>query len=333
MSAKLLAAQVAAAFGLPEPTGWRDLSSGWTRNLRLDVPGTGALVARVHGSSTSPERLAAIHSARRAVAEAGIPAVPPLATPDGSEIVKLPDGDLAELEPYVEWDSQMNSVPLLQKGFAILARTHDALRSAPIPPAGRTAPRANHIDSEVAADATHRGAERMRGWNDFVMSRFADRVTNHVDAVDAAEEPLRDRQVRQVVHGDFWDNNVLFRNGEPAVLLDFDFMAERPRIDDLALTLYFFLLEPGKALPTADDRKQVRRFLDAYDAATVMKLSADERAALPLAIARQPAWSVGRWILELDDHGAREHAAYAVGELPVAQAILAELPQWQEALA
>ncbi|HVX43544.1 MAG TPA: phosphotransferase [Mycobacteriales bacterium] len=323
-----LVAQIAAAFGLAEPTAHTDLSAGWTTNLRLEVPGRGSLIARVH-TRTPADRLAAIQHARRVVAAAGIPALPPISPPD---FVQLAGGSLVELEPYIEWNAKMNTVPLLEKGFGVLARTHDALRKSAIPDAGRTAPRANHIAAEDAAEATRRGAARMRGWGDPVLSRFADRVERHIDAVSAAELPLQPAQLRQLGHGDFWDDNVLFRDGELVALLDFDFLAERPRIDDLALTLYFFLLEPGRALPTAADRAQVRRFVAAYDAATDRPLSAAERAALPLAIARQPAWSVGRWIVGLDEPEAREHAADAIGELPVAQAILAELPQWQDAL-
>ena len=327
-----LVAEVAERFGLAAPASWQDLGGGWTTNLRLDYRGQDAVVARIHRRHTSAARLAAIQAARVAVIAAGIPAVGFRTTPDGSPFIRLDGGRLVELEPYVEWNEQMNTVPLLERGFAILARVHDALRDAPIPGAGRSVIYANHIYSDEAAAATRQGAERIRGWNDFVLSRFADRVVGHIDAVDAAEAPLRAQQLMQVVHGDFWDNNVLFRDGQLAALLDFDFMAERPRIDDLALTAYFYLLDPHKGFPSAADRRQLRRFVDAYDSATSMKLSAAERAALPLAIARQPGWSVGRWINDLDEPRAREHAEYAVGELPVAQAVLAELPLWQDAL-
>ena len=71
----------------------------------------------------------------------------------------------------------------------------------------------------------------------------------------------------------------------------------------------------------------------AYDRGTEQPLSPDERAALPLAIARQPAWSIGRHVVELDDEPARAHAREAMAELPVAEAIMADLPGWQDALA
>lgn len=289
-------------------------------------------MARVHGVYTAPDRLAAVQAARVAVADAGLPAVRPLDTPSGRSFRRLGNGRLVEVEPFVTWNERMNTAPRLEAGFGVLGRLHDALRNAAIPAAGETATAANHLHAEVAVEASRRGADRIRGWGDGVLTGLADRAVRHLEAVAEAEAPLLDRQLTQLVHGDFWDNNIVFRDGRLAAILDFDFLASRHRIDDLALTVYFFLLEPGRALPTAADRAQVRRFVDAYDAGTTMPLAPEERAMLPLAIARQPAWSLGHWALVLDDQDARQHVNHVVGELPVAQAVLAELPAWQEAL-
>ncbi|MFC7619190.1 phosphotransferase enzyme family protein [Microlunatus sp. GCM10028923] len=328
----VLVAEIAERYGLERPTGWSDLGGSWTTNLKLTFRERAALVARIHGAYTSPDRLTAVQAARIAVADAGLPAIRPLDTPSGPSFVRLGNGRLAELEPFVDWNQRMKTGPLLEAGFGVLARLHDALRDASIPAAGETATAANHLHSEVALEASRRGADRIRGWRDTVLTGLADRAVRHLEAVDRAEQPLRAGQLTQLVHGDFWDNNVLFHDGRLAAVLDFDFMAVRPRIDDLALTVYFVLLEPGRALPTAEDRAQVRRYLDAYDAAASIRLSAEERAMLPLAVARQPAWSLGRWAVDLDDHDARQHVNHVVGELPVAQAVLAELPAWQDAL-
>ena len=43
------------------------------------------------------------------------------------------------------------------------------------------------------------------------------------------------RADRQLVHGDFWDDNGLFREGRIVLVTDLDFMGVRPRVDDLAL--------------------------------------------------------------------------------------------------
>lgn len=321
-----LVERISVEYGLS--TGaWHRLTSGWTTNLYVD-PG---FVVRVHAADTSAARLTAMQAARRAVLDAGIPAVPPLSTSDGHTFVTSPDGRLVEVERYVAWDARMNTVPLLETGFALLARTHDALRTATLPAAAETAVRANHIAAAHAAEATHRGAERIRSWGDPALSAYADAVSAHIGVVAAAEALLADLPT-QVVHGDFWDDNVLFGDAEPAAVLDFDFMAKRPRIDDLALTAYFYFLEPGMPPPGEAARNQLRRFVDAYDSAAAVPLSAAERAALPLAIARQPAWSVGRWVVELPEPDAIAHATAAATEFRVAQAIWAELPVWQAAL-
>ncbi len=326
-----LVAQIAGRYGRPVPVAWRDLGGSWTTNLLLEYDGN-PLVARIHQSSTSPERLAAVQAARLAVIEAGIPAVRPLCTADGHSYVTLGDTVVAELEPYVPWELRMNTEPLLVAGFGMLAQVHDALRTAAIPPAGHTVRYANHIHSADALDATRRGVARIRSWGRPKLNEFADLVLAHIEAVDAAERPLRSGQRVQLVHGDWWDNNVLFRDGRIALVLDFDFMADRARIDDLALSAYFFALQPGKGRPGPADRAQLRRFVEAYDAAASVPLSAAERAALPLAMARQPAWSVGRWVVELPEREAIEHASAAAAELPVAQAILADLEAWQAEL-
>jgi homoserine kinase type II len=134
------------------------------------------------------------------------------------------------------------------------------------------------------------------------------------------------------VHGDFWDNNVLFASNRIAAVLDFGFMAERPRVDDLALPFWFYLLEPGRGLPTSADQKVLRELIDAYDGASRAPLSTIERQSIPLAIARQPAWSIGRWVVDLEEGQAIRHALSAASELPVAQAIVDNVNAWQEAL-
>lgn len=83
----------------------------------------------------------------------------------------------------------------------------------------------------------------------------------------------------QLVHGDYWDNDVLFRSEQMVAVLDFDFAGVRPRVDDLALPLGY-LLESGHALA------EVRQLVDAYDSGTDRALTKDERAALPYAMAR-----------------------------------------------
>ena len=58
-------------------------------------------------------------------------------------------------------------------------------------------------------------------------------------------------------------------------------------------------------------------------------LSAAERAALPLAMARQPLSSIGGWVARLDDEvTARRHAARVGPELVAARQLMTELGRW-----
>lgn len=326
-----LVTKIASRFGLPRPDSWQVLSSSWTTNLRLDF-GDEMRVARVHQPWTDHDRLTAIQLVRRSARRAGLPTVLPIPDCSGETIITLDDGALAELEPYVVWDRRMNTPDLLISGFAALGRLHDVLDGIELPPGARVAPRANHLGSELAAELTRKGAERIRGWHDPRLTAYADEVVTHVQAVTAAEGSLAGQQTSQLVHGDYWDNNVLFAGNDLVALIDFDFMAVRWRVDDLALPIWFHLLEPDHGLPDDHDLDLVRRMLDAYDSGTARPLSHAERLALPLAIARQPAWSVGRWVLQLDEEDARRHARSASDEFPVARQIMINLHSWQAAL-
>lgn len=172
----------------------------------------------------------------------------------------------------------------------------------------------------------------MTSWNDPLLSDFASRAVEHVvDAISA--ERLIAASAQQVVHGDFWDDNVLFRGQQLAAVLDFGFMALRPRVDDLALPIWFLLLEPGRGLPTSRDRDDVAAMLDAYDRGAQVPLTADERRVLPLVVARQVGWVLGRWIRDLDIASAQQLASSAMrAELPVAVAVLSDLDAWQRDL-
>jgi Ser/Thr protein kinase RdoA (MazF antagonist) len=124
-----------------------------------------------------------------------------------------------------------------------------------------------------------------------VAEELADLVTQA-----ETETGLVSRLPRHLVQGDFWDDNVLFRGGRPVLLADFDFMEERARIDDLALTLHCARADLDAEGGLAEDRARLRRLIAGYDAGLDPPLSAAERAALPVAMARQPCRrSGGGW--------------------------------------
>ena len=328
-----LVESVVAAFSLPRPVHWVDLGGHWTTNLRFDYPDGSALVARAHRGVTTPERLVAIQSAKAVARGHGLPVPTTVAAPDGRGYSTLPDGTLVEVEAHVDWDTPMLAFPNLRQGFAALARLHDALRTLRPSTPVASPPHATYLDPDQVVEGVCRGASRMRGWGEPRFAELADDVQRHCEAVAGREERLRHDQVRQLVHGDFWDNNVVFRGRQLVGVLDFDFLGERDRIEELALTLWFSLLEAGNHPPGDEQVQQVRELVNTYDQCSGLKLSDAERERLPLALARQPAWIAGGWVPALDDSGARAQAADLAARLPTARVILADLSTWTSALA
>ena len=160
--------------------------------------------------------------------------------------------------------------------------------------------------------------------------RIADASDRLAESVAVAHEPFADLP-RQLVHGDFWDNNVLLRDSRPVLVGDFDFMAKRLRIDDLALTLAFTTDMLNDPLDVEEWRR-LTALVDRYDAGSTHPLTTTERAALPVAVARQPLWSIATWAAKLDDiTTARRHLRGHLATTQRGLAILAALPQYQDA--
>lgn len=177
---------------------------------------------------------------------------------------------------------------------------------------------------------TGRGTERMRRLDLALhpMADTADRLARELPEAATELPPLED----QWCHGDFWHDNVLFRGDDVALVADYGFMNRRPRIDDLALTLHFTACEidaAGAGRPS----DVLARLVDAYDGSAEQPLSDAERDALPLALARQPLWSIGAWAAQLDDPAeVRAHLHGHESALRFAEQVLADLDRWRRAL-
>ncbi len=241
---------------------------------------------------------------------------------------------LVEVEEYVERDADMDTWERVEAGLPVLARMHEALEPLKVSSESRVPRFVNHIQPEEALEATALGAARMRSWIEADnLKRLAESAEELARLVDEGEQELTLTLPRQLVHGDFWDNNVFFRDADMVLANDFDHMGERPRIDDLALTLYSHLEFPMEEGP----ERRMRRLcalVDAYDSGLASHLTSKERAALPLAIARQPLWSIGGWIATLDDDAtARSHADGMHAAVEFGLSLMRDLPRWQRALA
>jgi len=218
-------------------------------------------------------------------------------------------------------------------GLPLLGHIHSLLQPIDVGPSGRQPPFANHIDALEVLARTRQGVRRIRSWDptleELAVAEFAEKLAERLADL---EPELVPGLPRQFVHGDFWDNNVGFREGRPALVADFDVMGVRPRIDDLALTLYFAFSDLAPGDVSDETIGMLVNLIDAYDTGLDVPLSADERAALPIALARQPLWSIGGWVARLDDAAAaRAHAAHCGPALATSLRVLTELRRWRDA--
>jgi Ser/Thr protein kinase RdoA (MazF antagonist) len=292
-------------------------------------------VIRVYRPYVTETRLGDIHLVRRELTARGVPCPEVVATRYGQLWIML-DGRLVEVEHYVEHDANMDSWERLETGLPILGRIHTILRDVKVSADTRRPLFANHIEPHDALNRTLHGTRRIREWDNPSPAelRLADTAEELAHLVASAELDLVAALPRQLAHGDFWDNNVFFRDGRVVLVTDFDFMGERARIDDLALTLYFTCLKYPEDRLSDDRLRRLRGLLDAYASGLDDPLTGPEREALPLAIARQPLWSVGGWVALLDDEGsARRHAAEIVWDVEWALRVVCEIDRWQAAFA
>lgn len=324
---------VADAYGITVGDGIRDLGGSSNLNVRVD-DGDGSFVVRVYRQHVGPERLAAIQAVRRRLDQMEIPCNRTLPTLMGDSWISVA-GCLVELEQFVEHDADMNTWERLRTAMPTLARMHTALRDVELGEAGRAPRFANYLSSADSISLTAVGTARMRSWADVTLVELAtaDDADELARLVWEAERELVQRLPAQLVHGDFWDNNVFFRGDHLVFVTDFDYMGARPRTDDLALTLYFAALERMETPASDEQLSRLASLVDAYNEAAEAPLSETERAALPLAIARQPLWSIGGWVASLDsDESARLHAAGAAAEVAWALNVVGEAERWREAL-
>lgn len=319
------------AYGIECPTNPVDLGGSSCLNLLIgsaDEP----RVLRVYRPYVTTSRLNAIQLVRRELGAAGVPCPNLVLTLDERPYIVFHDR-LLEVERYTEYDAAMNTWERLEIGLTLLGRIHTILRDLDLSADGKAPEFANHVEASAALDGALRGTHRIRSWqpspDELQLTAAAEDLAHWVSSAEAC---FNMALPRQIVHGDYWDNNVLFHDGRVALVTDFDFMGERARIDDLALTLFYTCLEYYEESASDEQLRRLRRLLDAYDAGLDTPLTVTERLALPLAMARQPLWSFAVWIALLDDQrAARRHAAALMPEVKWALGVVREARRWQAA--
>ncbi len=326
-----LIAALCDGFGFDKLYAWRDLGGSSCLNLLMARKGA-RFVARVYRPYVTEARLTDIQGVRGLLKQWGIPCADVLPALSEAPYIRY-QGRLIEAERYVVHDGNMDTLPRLERALPLLGRMTSALRRVSgLSQDGMRPLFSNHMPFEQIQSATRKGCERIRSWNPNAYElQLAEASLRLASCVQQAGGGLFEGLPRQLAHGDFWDNNVLFLGETVALVEDFDFMGERRRIDDIALTLYYarnYLKNAG--IPESQHAAALKRLLNAYESGLDTPLAAGERAALPIAIASQPLWSIGGWIATLDsEHAARVHASDMLEYVEAAQRVLDHLAQWQ----
>lgn len=304
---------------------------GGSANLNLLVTdGRSLQVARVYRPFVTSQRVAALQAVRRHLARYGIPCAEPIPARGGRGWETF-QGRAVEVEPYLAAPAVMHTLPRVRTGLTVLGRIHALLQAFPADPAAAGPRFANYVAADGLVQAVATGTRRIRAWQpspaEARLADLADQLASTLAEQQHDPAPLR----RQLVHGDFWDNNVRFRRRQVALVTDFDFLGERPRTDDLALTLYYTSVD---ITDITRDPARLAELAGAYEAGLGTRLTQRERAATPLAMARQPLWSIAVWVALLDNQDtARRHLAATAPELTWALQLTGRITQVQDALA
>lgn len=303
---------------------WQVIVWGQTGTVYLPAAEAAVHISR---DEVTGGRVEALQRARARLAQNGVPVVDLLRSVGGAtwEIV---EGRVVEVEPWVHHDARMNTWPRLQQGAALLARVHNAWFDLDLGAEGEACTWANWISPVDVVVRCERAAQRLDTWHLEALG---------ADVVRLASFTAEDTSLpMQVVHGDFWDNNVYVRDEHLKAVTDFDFLGRRPRIDDLALMLYFADEHPyfhGITHRSAGTRiSDLVPLVRAYAQELAAPLSPTEVNALPHALARQPLWTYGKWLLEHPDQDvAHRDAVDTAPAVSRALEIMAEPERWAAA--
>lgn len=209
---------VGETYGVPVPTPPADLG-GYNLNLRV-----GDLVVRVMKPWVLPGRLDALQRLRSRLADEGLPVALPAPTAEGTSW--WPYGDrLVEASRWVPHDSAMDSPGRVETGIEVLEALHAALRRVPGDHRLATAPMPALLDDSAMYRSRARLRERLGP------APGLSAVEELLAALDP--EPLP----TQLGHGDFGHGNLLFDHGQVVAVLDFDLVALRSRVGDLAVAV------------------------------------------------------------------------------------------------
>ncbi|WP_095935499.1 phosphotransferase [Streptomyces sp. Tue6028] len=215
--------------------------------------------------TADPAAIVRQHRATQRLADLGVPVAPPLAGTDGRTVAVV-GGHAYALHPWIDGGhrhgGQLSTEQCTRLG-ALLGVVHAGLERV-MPAQGRTPARRAAcadpadtfalIDRLLAMVRRHRPAD---AFDELARHRLLERralLEQHAD-----RRPSHGGSVGWV-HGDFHPFNLLYRDGEPAAIVDWDRLGVQPRAEEAVRAAVIFFVRPIGSL----DLTKVRAYARAY---------------------------------------------------------------------
>jgi Ser/Thr protein kinase RdoA (MazF antagonist) len=248
-----------------------DLGGVMSLNIRL---GLTELVLRVHQPFVSRRRVLAVQEVRRRLAGLGL--VVPVPIPWRKAMVFRCGNRWAELEEYVPHERAEPLPGSYRWLFGALGTLHRALAAldvrVPRPLVATYAPPGSLRRWLPVTESAVQGDPEASD-TAWLLRDLVSRLGHHW--MPAARLPM------QVIHGDIRLSNVGRTPEGKTVYLDFGFLAQRPRIHDLAYSLAFMALAlGGHQAPERFAWQSIPGLVEEYEAAARTRLKEAERRAL-----------------------------------------------------
>ena len=257
---------------------------GGSYNLNLLVSTTNdKFVARFYQKSTHLARLLDIQKVKEGLSKKNIPIAKTILNKCKKTFSHF-DGHLLELEQYIEKDRTMSSFEDIKKGFQILAKVHTQLKEINLSKISQHPLISNHVELEYIKPWVSRGikfileSKPISSEKEYCqkINRLATFVTNRLPTI-------YEKLPRQLIHGDFKDNNIFLKDDKINLITDFDFMGNRPRIDEISLTINSMILQ-NKYKNIEDIVNDIKILLKIYNQNTNNKINKIETESLSLSL-------------------------------------------------
>lgn len=270
---------------------------GGTYNLNLALyTSSGQYVARVYRPWITADRLQAVHKLKNELYTHDIPIILPYPTRIDTTYTVFEDR-LVEVEPLLHIDPVDETLASYLQAATMLGQLHDGLLQAGSNIAIPDPHIANHATPEQLKDWMLHVQQQLQG---VPHPRLSEAQTVCSTALTLLETVLSWWHTyeadlpQQLIHGDYGLGNIAFREGKIIGLLDFDFVARRERIFELAYTTFWMMYRLQLEASPSIIWDQVQQFITHYEKTNSAPLTDAERVSLPIEMVRVPLY----WIAE-----------------------------------